>query len=554
MKRRSFIKSMGAVSASALVPSTWPTAFNMSTMYKAANAAVDYAGVQVAAPAIMPQVINIFLYGGPSELSGNLTNIDDINVNSQNSYVTAFGNSRILSFDDTGDATNGFITRNGFWRGTPNGNNPNVDNANGNGGGAGGRDMQYMVDQGYMSVYRTLMKVKDGTRSHRESILMSLKGSLDIENSAGVGTRIAAMLYQNRASYAGTTFADGSAVDMDNMVLPFVSFEGDTRAFATDPDYAVPLLLRGTTLNEDLEDAYSRLADGNGPALDAMVAKKLADPAYSSRYANVINSDNLREELAGRIGNIRNAAGALPAIADPDATNLGIAPGSTLSYPANNRYSARIQAAVTLAIENPGSLYITVGGGLGGWDDHNNAIDNYRSRMTQLFAALKAAAMHIKYSGTQTTPGISTPGSVAAGSPMSRRTDNIIINVFGDFGRRVNLNNSKGWDHGNNQNLWTIGGAGVASAANGGALRQLGKVVGRTQRVGSSGTNNQVTEPVGPSYAEGGSYTFEPMSVASSIYSYFGAQNPQILTADPENNPAGDPAIDETVAGEPPLF
>jgi len=88
----------------------------------------------------------------------------------------------------------------------------------------------------------------------------------------------------------------------------------------------------------------------------------------------------------------------------------------------------------------------------------------------------------------------------------------------------------------------------VASAANAGALRQLGKIVGRTQRVGTSGTNNQVTEPAA------GSYELEPMSVASSIYSYFGAQNPQILTADPELNPAGDPAIDETVAGEPPLF
>jgi hypothetical protein len=546
MKRRSFIKSMGAVSASALLPSTWPTAFNMSTMYKAANAAVDYAGAQVAAPAIMPQVINIFLYGGPSELSGNLTNIADIDVNSQNSYTSgaAFG-ARIATYDRTGDATNGFITRNGFWRGTPNNNNANVDNAD----GAGGRDMQYMVDQSYMSVYRTLMKRKDGTRSHRESILMSLKGSLDIENSAGVGTRIAAMLYQNRSSYEGTTtYADGSAVDMNNVILPFVSFEGDTRAFATDPDFSVPLLLRGTTLNENLQDPYTRQNNGNAAALDAMVSRKLADPAYNARFGSVIGSNDLRQYLAQRIGNIQDASGVLPPVADPDATNLGVAAGTVLSYPANNRYSSRIQAAVTLAVENPSSMYITVGGGLGGWDDHNNAIDNYRSRMTQLFAALKAAALHIKYSGTQTAGVLSTPGSAALGAPMARRTDNIIINVFGDFGRRVNLNNSQGWDHGNNQNLWTIGGAGVASAANGGALRQLGKVVGRTRRVGTPGTNDQVTEPVA------GSYEMEPMSVASSIYSYFGAQNPQILTADPDNNPAGDPAIDETVAGEPPLF
>lgn len=529
MKRRNFIKSMGAVGASALLPSTWPTVFNMSTMYKAANAAIDYAGAQIAAPAIMPQVINIFLYGGPSELSGNLTNIVDIDANSQNSYATAFG-ARILANDDDGTGNNGFITPNGFWR------------------GAGGLDMQFLLNGNgsHMSVYRTLMKSKDGTRSHRESILMSLKGSLDIENSAGVGTRIAAALYQNRSSYEGTTmFADGTAVDMDNMILPFVSFEGDTRAFATDPDYAVPLLLRGTTLNEDLEDPYTRGFDNDAAKLDVMVSKKLADPVYSSRFAKVISSNDLRGYLASRIGSIQTAAGILPTISDiTDQGELGLADGVTpMSYPANNRYSDRIQAAVTLAIENPSSLYITVGGGLGGWDDHNNGIDNYPNRMNQLFAALKAAALHIKYSGTQTAGVTGTPGG-----NINRRTDNIVINVFGDFGRRVNLNNSEGWDHGNNQNLWTIGGAGIVSAANGGAARQLGKVVGRTVRVGEPGTNNQVTEP------SADSYKFEPMSVAASVYSYFGVQNPEILTADPELNPTGDPAIDETVAGEPALF
>jgi hypothetical protein len=44
------------------------------------------------------------------------------------------------------------------------------------------------------------------------------------------------------------------------------------------------------------------------------------------------------------------------------------------------------------------------------------------------------------------------------------------------------------------------------------------------------------------------------MSIASTLYSYFGVQNPQILTADAERNPDGDPAIDEAVPGEPRLF
>ena len=155
MKRRTFLKSMGAVSASAFMPS----AFNLSTMYKNANAAVNYAGANVTAPAIMPQVINIFLYGGPSELSGNLTNIQDIENNSQNSYANAFG-SRILTNDTDGTATNGFITRHGFWRGVPDNNNPAFDAS-----GAGGRYMQSLLDRGQMSVYRTLMKRIDGRQT-----------------------------------------------------------------------------------------------------------------------------------------------------------------------------------------------------------------------------------------------------------------------------------------------------------------------------------------------------------------------------------------------------
>jgi hypothetical protein len=261
MKRRTFIKSMGAVGASAFMPS----AFKLSTMYKNASAAVNYAGTNVAAPSVMPQVINIFLYGGPSELSGNLTNIQDIENNSQNSYANAFG-TRILSNDTDGTAANGFITRHGFWRGAPDNNDPTFD-AN----GAGGRYMQSMLERGQMSVYRTLMKRIDGTRSHRESLLMSQKGSLDIEAGPGVGTRLAATILQHRGLFEATsTLADGTSIGslvsgtdngVEALFLPFVSFEGDTRYFQQDPDFFLPLLLRGTTLDEDLQSPYSRSAD-----------------------------------------------------------------------------------------------------------------------------------------------------------------------------------------------------------------------------------------------------------------------------------------------------
>lgn len=95
----------------------------------------------------------------------------------------------------------------------------------------------------------------------------------------------------------------------------------------------------------------------------------------------------------------------------------------------------------------------------------------------------------------------------------------------------MNLNGSGGWDHANNQNLYTFGGAGVRPTKEAAAL---GSVIGTTERGGASKTNNQYTIPTSDSP------TWEPMSVASSIYGYFGATNSHILTADATYNPEGD--------------
>ena len=538
MNKRNFLKSVAALGGSALLPSS----LNPLAMYKTASAAVDYSAATVVAPAVMPQVINIFLYGGPSELSGNLTNIADIENNSQNSYAAAFG-AGILRHENVldGNGNNGFITKNGFWRGTPNGNNAKLDD-----NGAGGRAMQFMIDNGYMSVYRTLMKRLDGTRSHRESLLQSFKGSLDIEGSPGVGTRIAATLYQHRAQFEGMTRLAGTnaapILDIVNdPLLPFVSFEGDTRAFQQDPDTQIPLLFRGITLDQNFNNPYSRVNNSNDAALEDLLLQtgvKIDTETYSSSgYPGVENSFNLRRFLESRINNIDLANDApLPIItgaADLLAANVDGA--NRLVYP-NNRYRDRVKAAVTLALVNPGSLYITVGGGLGGWDDHNNGIDSYRNRMNDLFETLKAAMLHIKYADA-------SRGALQTLDGDTRSTDNIVINMCGDFGRRVNLNGNQGWDHGNNQNLFTFGGAGVRA----GGAAALGKVVGKTVRVGQGGTNNQVTEPAP------GSYEAEPMSVASTVYSYFGVTNPEVVTRDDELNPDGVPAIDEAnISGKAP--
>ena len=527
MNRRDFLRLMGIAGASVFAPSS----LNITSMYKRANAAINYAGTTVVAPAVMPQVINIFLYGGPSELAGNLTNIQDIHDNSQNSYTDAFGSGILLP-----QGSGGLITPDGFWS------------------GAGGDDMQFLLDQRYMSVYRTIMKRLDGTRSHRESILMSQKGSLDIETSAGVATRLAATLLQHRTSYeAGTLLADGTAIGsfangVEDLFLPFVSFEGESRLFAPDPDVQLPLLLRGTTLDQNFDNPYTRNNDTNATELNAL-ANKVMTSAYQSRYSGVVNAFSLREFLEAKMAGLTpgvsvdlgtdSSGDPLPAVTDPiDAAAIGIAAGDPLVYP-NNNFTNRVRAAVTLAIKNPASLFISVGDGLGSWDDHNNAISDYRNRMNNLFATLKAAMLHIKYSANATTLDGTTRNSAS----------NIVINMYGEFGRLVNLNGAQGgWDHGNNQNLYTFG-IDDSDPASPRPANALGKVVGTTVRVGNSGVNNQMTEPAPASYEA------EPMSIAATVYSYFGVQipasptanNPSILTADPTINPAGVPAIDETL-------
>ncbi len=498
MNRRVFLKSTGVFGITTLVPSL----FTDSGLIRRANAMPALDQVHYELPSVLPQVINVFLYGGPSELAGNLINIEAINASSQNPYPSAL--LRTVS-DNQGE-----ITANGFWR------------------SAGGDAMEDMLNSKDMTVYRTINRRKNNTRAHRPSIFSSQKGSLDIESAAGVGTTLAAVLNANRDQLDGSSLLDGR--ELLDLVLPFISFEGTSTAFAADPDHRLPLQLRGLSLDRNFDNPYSRGKNEHDTELTALV-NRVVQAADRARYSKVNDGFNTRRKMERLIGNLQTAADSpLPVVpgngADPDidpATRI-------LRYPENNRFSERMKAAVTLAVHNPDSLYITVGGDLGGWDDHNSAIQRYVPRMRQLMETLRVATKHIRYS------------DIRHGG--ARDTRNIIINVHGDFGRNVNLNNSEGWDHGNNQNLYTFGGSTIRR----GGANALGKIVGKTRIFGPAKENRQFTEPTNDSYEA------EPMSIASSVYRYFGVRNPQVLTRDAELNPSGDPAIDERIEGEPPTF
>ena len=497
MKRREFLKAGSLLGLGA----TAPTLFGLPGIINQAAASPMIDAVDFRMPRVMPQVINIFLYGGPSELAGNLTNMDMINRNSQNPYPSELR---------TSVSDGGQVTRHGFWA------------------DAGGIAMEDMLNSGDLSVYRTINRRKNNTRSHRPSIFSSLKGSLAIEAAPGMGTTIAALLNAHRDQLDGSDLLGGK--QLTNLVLPFISFEGSTTAFATDPDARLPLPLRGLSLDENFDNPYSRDRNGHDLELEALI-KKVVDTSQRVRYGKVAEGFDIRRNMERLIGNLQSAVNdplPTPPLQADGSLDPDVDPATgTLSYPGNNSFSGRVKAAVTLAIHNRDSLFITVGGGLGGWDDHSSALDDYAPRMRQVMEALRVATKHIRYSDSKY-------GGV-------RSTDNIVIKVHGDFGRNVNLNNSEGWDHGNNQNLYTLGGAAVRPR------NALGKVIGETEVFGPAKENRQYTRPTD------GSYEAEPLAIASTVYRYFGARNPQALTRDSDMNPGGDVAIDETVAGEGPI-
>lgn len=540
MNRRMFLKALAAVSSAAILPQT----FSLSSMYRQANAAIDYSSINIDAssvPDVMPQIINVFLYGGPSELAGNLSNITEINENSELKYTDFFSGLTTAQ----GVGVDGAITPHGFWGSN---SSPSINNTN-NQLGAGGDDMEFLVQKKQMSVYRTMMKRKNTSQSHRESILMSQKGSLDVDFSAGFGYKLAALISAHRDLFqANTVLAGGAPItDVEKLVMPFVSIsDGDTRVFDKDSSGNIPLTFNGVSVNTSLGNPFSRsLPNGAADELELLAQQTTAQSTKD--FSDVIEAFKLREELSASMQGFEGAdLNVLPTLTDVDdiAANGGSA---TLTYPTTSVGKA-VRAAVTMAIENPSTLFITLGGAFGGWDDHNNGVDQYPARMRGVFQALRVAMMHIKYSHNSAT--ISNPPTTI--NNLTRPTDNIIINVFGDFGRRVNLNTSLGWNHGNNQNFYTLGGSrpGLRTTAGSDAL---GNVVGTTMRVGEANKDNQFTQPTTTSYE------FEPMSVAANIYKHFGviypatidASNPDPLTSyeDPEKPgtfiDAGSPAIDE---------
>ena len=114
--------------------------------------------------------------------------------------------------------------------------------------------------------------------------------------------------------------------------------------------------------------------------------------------------------------------------------------------------------------------------------------------MENLFATLYSAMAHLKAVG---------------------KDGKINIMVFAEFGRNVNLNSANGWDHGNLQNLYVLGGKDYFNHKG---------VVGETVVDVTGKLNRLWLKP------KQGTYWFEPISIASTLYKLYGIENPEVLT------------------------
>ncbi len=499
MKRRDFNKALAILGSALTIPPILTKKGLISPLQAAgisnkqilAARSMVLGEVDYSAPATLPTVINVFMYGGPSELGGNLSNIQDISANSQNPYPAA------MLRDVTNN--NGQITPNKMWA------------------SAGGSIMETMIANKQMSLYRTVNRVLDDSKAHRTSIFSAQVGGLS-EEAPGMGTTLAAILVAYHPEF----------MDPNNIpLLPFISMEGESVLFNSG-DISLALPYRPVSLDSNFNNPYKRdsslvaiaststcgASAANCDAIIEALAKNTSS-GLANKYQKVIDAFAKRAELddfiTGRLSGD-------PATHVP--TDFNTFTGS---------FGRNMRAATVLALENPDTKFIALStGGLGGWDNHDNAIDGYAARVQELMVNMQAAV------------NLLAKGTVdATGTDKANPRNDVIINVYGEFGRNVNLNGSMGWDHGNNMNLYTFGGEGIGG-------RQLGKIVGSTKRIGTSGQNRQFTSPTD------GSYQFEPMSIASSVYKYFGVLNPEALTTNEDPRaPAGFGAINEGVASEP---
>jgi len=397
------------------------------------------------------QTIIIFMSGGASQLAGNISNIDEIKKASQSDYRYFRSITK---------------TKNNCWQ------------------EAGGTQMEKLMENGDMSLFRccySKVREANNNKAHGVCTAQNQKGSFD-EDSAGIIANLAQILEANN-------------VVNEESVMPFITFAGES-IFYAEGKKPLNSYLKPVGLDENLNNPYSRyerdwryytaqerkIANYNNreKGFSAALYEEMDTLAQNNnKNGKIKDAFSKRVKLNNFIESIKNST-------TPD---LG-----EDAYPVRNVFSKKLETAIKVLVKNKDTKIVTIGtGGLGGWDDHDDA-RNYVTRMESLFTSLNSAMAHIKAEGKENT---------------------INIMVFSEFGRNVNLNSALGWDHGNLQTLYVLGGKGYFNHKG---------VVGETIMEETGQINRLYLKP------KTGSYQFEPLSIASTLYKIYGIENPEILT------------------------
>ena len=398
------------------------------------------------------QTIIVFMAGGASQLAGNISNIEEINNASQSDYKNYF---RGLT-----------PTTNNCWQ------------------EAGGVHMEKLMADGDMSLFRNCYsKVREANHNKAHGVCTSQnqKGSFD-DDSAGIIANLAQILEAN-------------GVVTENSVMPFVTFVGES-TFYTEGKKPLNSYLKPVGLDENLNNPYSRYERD----WRYYTTEERKIPDYNNRdkgfsAALYAKMDTLAQKNNPK-GKIKEAFSKRVKLNEfIEDIKLSKTPDlGEDAYPTNDNFSKKLETAIKVLVKNQDTKVVTLGtGGLGGWDDHDDA-RNYVNRMERLFKALRSAMAHLKAEGKE---------------------NSINIMVFSEFGRNVNLNSAFGWDHGNLQNFYVLGGKEYFNHKG---------VVGETV-LGTTGAINRLyLKP------KQGSYQFEPLSIASTLYKIYGIENPETLT------------------------
>lgn len=436
INRRAFIKGLGALGLSSILP------HNLSA------ADLNYDQIQFDQNIYTnnnAQTIIIYLAGGPSEFTGNLTNFSEINSASQNPYPLTVM--------------------------TPTPNNCWLE--------AGGDSIEKLLANDDLNLFRTCYRTVDDLKAHGTCSAQAQHGQYNIDTS-GILTNLSSILY-NKGVISEPTSDD----DLGKS-LPFVSLE-DTSKFFTQNDVNLPSFLEPVVLDSKslIKNPYTRSSTS--------LINRIINTATGSTINSLLDSKAKQTNTEGKIqANFDKRALLEQYTAEINAIQLP----EGVTYPQRDAYADKLELAMKLLIHNTHTKVVSMT--LGGWDDHNNALARYSTRMKSLMSAIDAAVTHMN---------------------VANRS-NINIVVYGEFGRNLSYNNAAGWDHGNNQNVYWLGGKDY--------MNRLG-IVGETEIFTTTDSTRLYNRPKNFGQAEE-SYHFQVFSIAATIYKMYGITNPEILT------------------------